>query len=227
MEHCSAIIVAAGSSRRAGFDKLMARLGGRLVLQRSLDVFLASPRVDEVVLVCPQERFDQLDLQQAGAKRVVRVDGGSERHFSVAAGLGALSDGAQYVAIHDGARPLLHPKQLERCIAALSEHPAVASAHPIVDTLKRADDNGRTLGHGVDRSHLWAMETPQIFDLTMLRRAYDKVMSSGSLVTDEVSAMETIGCSTYLVRNPYPNNKITLPEDIAIAEALLPLSVGE
>lgn len=225
MKTCSAIIVAAGTSRRAGFDKLMAVLDGLYVLRRSLDAFLECPAIREIVLVCPEERFVQVmdGLPRAGIP-VRRVDGGSERHFSVSAGLDALQEECPLVAIHDGARPLLRVAHLMKCIEAAGQYGAAASAHPIVDTLKRADDLSFSLFEEIDRSHLWAMETPQVFDLALIREAYKRILASGESVTDEVSALEKMGRSTYLVQNPWPNPKITHPGDLAVAMALRALS---
>ncbi len=220
MVTCSAIIVAAGSSRRAGFDKLMAPLDGTCVLRRSLDVFLECPAICEVVLVCPEDRFAQVMHGLHPGVPVKRVDGGSERHFSVASGLDALTSKCPLVAIHDGARPLLRLEHLMNCIEAAARYGAAASAHPIVDTLKRGDDAHFSRAESIDRNHLWAMETPQVFDLHLIREAYSRVLESGALVTDEVSALECMGRSTYLVQNPWPNPKITLPGDLAIAMAL-------
>ncbi len=218
MPHCAVIIVAAGSSRRAGFDKLMAPLNGKPVLRRTLDAFLACPEVSEIILVTPPERFGA--VMAAGAAPAIpvkRADGGTERHFSVSAGLDALDKQAEWVAVHDGARPLITPAQFSRCLSAAVEHGAAASASPIVDTLKRADANGFT-GEAVSRDNLWAMETPQIFSLPLLRQAYTRVLEAGQLVTDEVSALEFIGHRTKLVSNDTPNPKITLPGDLAQVE---------
>ena len=220
MIDCSAIIVAAGSSRRAGFDKLMALLDGTCVLRRSLEVFLECPLIREVVLVCPEDRFVRVMEGERPGVPVRRVDGGRERCFSVLAGLSALQGESPLVAIHDGARPLLRQEHLMNCIEAASVHGAAASAHPVVDTLKRADDAHFSQAEFIDREHLWAMETPQVFDVALIREAYRHVLETGDLVTDEVSAVEHMGRATFLVQNPWPNPKITLPGDLAMATAL-------
>lgn len=226
MKTCSVILVAAGGAHRAGTDKLLAPLMGKPVLGWCLEVFLASPRVREIVVVCPETRW--LALQNVwnfpipSGMALLRVDGGRERQDSVMAGLKVLSTGSPLVAVHDGARPLLRGEQLERCAAAAEKWGAAASAHPVVDTLKRADEHQTTLPEEkIDREGLWAMETPQVFNAELLKKAYANVQQTGALVTDEVSAVERMGRPVYLVRNQWPNPKITYAEDFAIAEALM------
>ncbi|MCU0797544.1 MAG: 2-C-methyl-D-erythritol 4-phosphate cytidylyltransferase [Akkermansiaceae bacterium] len=215
---CAAVIVASGSSRRMGFDKLAASLAGRPVLRRSVEVFLAMPEFETVIVVCPQDRFDALlaDL----APRLIRVDGGAERHDSVAAGLACVPPGCDFVAVHDGARPLVDPAAIRSCLEAAHEHQAAALAKPVTDTLKRGDERGMSAG-SVPREGLWHMETPQIFQLSLLRDAYTAVRTRGLLVTDEVSALESLGRTTRLVAHDSPNPKITRPADLRIAAALL------
>lgn len=214
-----AIIVAAGSSRRAGFDKLAAPLAGVPVLCRSVQAFAAAG-AECVVLVCPQERWDALrPWEHAGAVPVIRVDGGARRQDSVSAGLAALPAAAQWVAVHDAARPLITPAGIRACLAAAQQGGAAACAHPVVDTLKRADAAAHTLPEPVSRENLWGMETPQIFRTDLLARAYDQVAAQGAEITDEVSAMELLGVPTTLVQVG-PNMKITLPGDLELAELL-------
>ena len=214
-----AVIVAAGSSRRAGFDKLAASLAGVPVLRRSVDAFVAAGAA-AVVVVCPESRWVETGLAAADFPvPVSRVDGGAERQDSVAAGLAALPAGTRMVAVHDGARPLITPQGIAACLTAAEETGAATCAHPVVDTLKRADAAGRSLPEKVSREHLWGMETPQIFDLAMLRRAYACVAEQQLVVTDEVSAVEALGIATRLVQVG-PNLKITLPGDLELAELI-------
>ena len=214
-----AVIVAAGSSRRAGFDKLAALLDGEPVLCRSVRAF-AEAGCDEMVVVCPEERWREVGLNRMTLPcSLRRVDGGAQRQDSVAAGLAALSPGVQWVAVHDGARPLVTPSGILACLRAAEETGAAACAHPVVDTLKRADAQGRSLPEPISREGLWGMETPQIFRLELLRRAYDRVKELSRNVTDEVSAMELMGVPTRLVQTG-PNMKITLPGDLELAEML-------
>ena len=214
-----AVIVAAGSSRRAGFDKLAAPLAGLPVLRRSVDAFVAAGAA-AVVVVCPESRWVETGLASAAFPvPVSRVDGGAERQDSVAAGLAALPAGTRMVAVHDGARPLITPAGIAACMAAAEETGAATCAHPVVDTLKRADAAGRSLPEKVSRENLWGMETPQIFRLELLLQAYDYVKAHGLVVTDEVSAVEALGVPTQLVQGG-ANMKITLPGDLELAELI-------
>jgi 2-C-methyl-D-erythritol 4-phosphate cytidylyltransferase len=213
----SAILVAAGSSRRMGFDKLTSPLAGVPVLRRTLDAFLAAESIAEIVIVCPAERWELLG--GGFPKPVTRVDGGADRQDSVAAGLAALSATAGLVAVHDGARPLVSPEDIDRCVAAAAEHGAAALARRVTETLKRSDTAGFS-AEAVSREQLWFMETPQVFEVPLLREAYQSVGSRGLAVTDEVSALETIGVRVKFVESTRPNPKITTPADLALAEAL-------
>ncbi|MBB5350610.1 2-C-methyl-D-erythritol 4-phosphate cytidylyltransferase [Haloferula luteola] len=213
---CDAIIVASGSSRRMGFDKLAAELAGISVLRRTVAAFLGCPDIQRVVVVCPQDRFDAL-LSDV-ADQVCRVDGGQERHFSVLAGLAEVS--ADQVAVHDGARPLITPSAIRACLTIAQETGAAALARPVTETLKRANEEGFSDG-AVSRENLWNMETPQIFQTGLLRRAYAEVLSRNLLVTDEVSALEALGVPTKLCLSTAPNLKITHPADLHVAGALL------
>ena len=214
-----AVIVAAGSSRRAGFDKLAAHLDGAPVLRRSVDAFVAAGAA-AVVVVCPESRWVETGLAAAAFPvPVSRVDGGAERQDSVAAGLAVLPAGTRMVAVHDGARPLITPEGIRACLAAADETGAAACAHPVVDTLKRADAAGFSLPEKVSRDNLWGMETPQIFRLELLLQAYDFVNAHALVVTDEVSAVEAMGVPTRLVSGGV-NLKITLPGDLELAELI-------
>lgn len=224
MKGCAAIIVAAGSSRRAGFDKLLAPLHGVKVLERSIRAFAGCREITEIVVVCPEERFRAINAADMETEvPVTRVDGGSERHESVKNGLAALLYTPELVAVHDGARPLITVEQISRCIQTARECGAAASAHPVTDTLKRANEERFTLPEQVDREGLWCMETPQVFQYQLLLDAYAAVTERNMKVTDEVTALQLIGHPTRLVHNHGPNPKITWPEDISCAEILLEL----
>lgn len=222
----SAIIVAAGSGTRMGFDKLLAKLRGQPVILHTLRAFQACAEIDEIIVVASPDRTDvirRLAFEEEFNKLRAYVPGGAERHLSVWAGLQALDPGADFVAVHDGARPLIQPSQISRCLARARETGAAASARPVSETLKRADAEGKVSG-GVDRTGLWIMETPQVFERTLLTGAYEAVRRDGMAVTDEVSALGHIGQDVWLVDNPTPNPKITWPPDLALAERLLALA---
>ena len=222
-----AIIVAAGSSRRMGFDKLTAELHGAPVVAHSLRAFERCEAVGEIILVAREDRlgeFEQLARQHGISKLACVLAGGSERHFSVAKGLEAARSRAgqgEYVAVHDAARPLITPAAISACLeTAKSGGGAAACAAPVADTLKRVDAEGR-VAESVDRTRLWAMQTPQIFRLSLLLRAYESVLARGELVTDEVSAVQSLGVRVALYQNDEPNFKITLQRDLHLARLVL------
>jgi 2-C-methyl-D-erythritol 4-phosphate cytidylyltransferase len=200
-----------------GFDKLASPLDGTPVLRRTLEAFLAVESISEIVIVCPAERWESLG-DEPFSKPVRRVDGGADRQSSVAAGLAEIS--TAYVAVHDGARPLISPADISHCVSAAREHGAAALARRVTETLKRSDvDDFSTAA--VSRENLWLMETPQVFEISLLREAYAAVTAQGLIVTDEVSALETTGTRVKLIESTKPNLKITTPADLALAEALL------
>lgn len=219
----SAVIVAAGSSRRMGFDKLLADLNGETVLVRSLLAFQACPDVSEIRVVTNPEKNDGI-LEAVDrlhiSKFVECVEGGAERHLSVSAGLDRVSEACKLVAVHDGARPLITPEAISQCAEVAQQTGAATLAHRIADTLKRGNDSNEVCD-SVSRENLWAMETPQIFDVNLLQQAYSSVLETGELVTDEVSAIESIGRSVSLVENKEPNTKITVPGDLVVARAVV------
>ena len=219
----SAIIVAGGSSQRMGFDKLLALLGDKPVLAHTLDAFERAGCVDEIILVARGERVAELrELVRQGEFKKVRdvVAGGTHRQDSVRAGLERLDPETRYVAVHDAARPLVMPEQIERVFALARHHGAAALAVPITDTLKRADENRFVTG-GVAREGLYAMQTPQIFSRELLVDAYAGVVAKNLSVTDEVSAVEQLGAKVLLVPNEEFNVKITYPRDLLLAQAAL------
>ncbi|MBC8127430.1 MAG: 2-C-methyl-D-erythritol 4-phosphate cytidylyltransferase [Gloeobacteraceae cyanobacterium ES-bin-144] len=216
---CAAIIVAAGSSRRMGFDKLSAPLGGIPVLRRTLEAFLAADSIHSIVLVCPEERWRLLEGMNF-TKPVVRVDGGENRQDSVASGLAALDSSTRFVAVHDGARPLVSPDDIGQCIFAALTYRAVALARRVTETMKRSDDFDFSM-ETVSRDNLWCMETPQVFEVGLLKEAYSSVSASGLTVTDEVSAIQQTGARVKFIQSLHPNLKITTPADLLLAEALL------
>ena len=214
---CCAILVAAGTSRRMGFDKLSAPLAGVPVLRRTLDAFLAAASIAEIVVVCPEDRWRNLS-PAAFPKPVIRVDGGADRQHSVAAGLAATR--CPWVAVHDGARPLLPPAEIDRCVAQATAHRAAALARRVSETLKKSDDDGFCAA-SLPRENLWFMETPQVFARDLLETACAAVASRGLTVTDDVSAIQAIGGRVKFVESAHPNLKITTPADLSLAEALL------
>ncbi len=215
----SAIIVAAGSSRRMGFNKLLATLCGEPVLRRSLGAFQKCAAIDEIIVVTSEALLMEVEVWRMGGldKITQIIAGGAERHFSVHAGLQALNPACDIVAVHDGARPLISVSQITRCIEAARTQSAVACARPMTETLKRCDGVGR-ITDSIDRANAWIMETPQVFQRDLLVRAYEAVIRDSLLVTDEVSAVQHLGAPVFVVENTEPNPKITFPADILLAQ---------
>ena len=221
----SAIVVAAGTSQRMGFDKLTAKLAGCPVFIRTLQRFEICSDVKEIILVVHPDRLKQFGSLVAdfGLSKVNRVvAGGEQRHLSVAAGLQATSPAADLIAVHDGARPLISPDVISLAIREASACGAVSVAAPIVETLKRADEEQRVVG-SVERVGLWTTQTPQVFRREWLIRAYELVLAGGIPVTDEVSAIQTAGFPVKLLTNPGWNLKITYPRDLDLAQILFNL----
>jgi 2-C-methyl-D-erythritol 4-phosphate cytidylyltransferase len=219
----SAIIVAAGSSRRMGFDKLFATIAGRPVIAHSLIAFDLAESVNEIIVVALKDRHRDIEKLVHGEnlKKVhAIVRGGEHRHDSVRAGLEGVSASAQYIAVHDAARPLITPQQIERVFQKCRQEAAATLAEPVRDTVKRADIDLRVTER-VDRHHLYAMQTPQIFERKILEKAYRAVTEQKLLVTDEVSALELTGHKVALVMNEEFNFKITYPRDLPLAEFVL------
>ena len=219
-----AILVAAGSSRRMGFDKLTADLAGKPVVAYALLAFEACASVERIVLVTREERvveFEALCQKYELAKLTSVVPGGAERHLSVWNGMGAAkAKSGDYLAVHDAARPLITPAAIQACLAKAIHHGASSCATPVEDTLKRATADGVVTG-GLERDHLWAMQTPQIFQAELLERAYRQVLRTGEAVTDEVSAVHRLGVSVVLTRVEEPNFKITHPRDLDLARLII------
>jgi 2-C-methyl-D-erythritol 4-phosphate cytidylyltransferase len=219
----TAIIVAAGSSQRMGFDKIFAVLANKPVVAHSIDAFECTSAVTEIILVGREERLQELtDMVRAQKFKKVRkiVPGGERRQDSVRAGLNEIGNEIEFVAVHDSARPLVRPKQIEQVFEICRKHGAAALAEPVKDTLKRVTDDGFISG-SVEREKMYALQTPQIFAREVLMKAYDSVFLQKIVVTDETSAVERIGHKVAIVSNDDFNFKITFPKDLMLARAIL------
>jgi len=220
----SAIIVAAGSSSRMdGVDKQRYPLGDIPVVARSIREFHENHMIAEIVLVCRESDIQTYwSLMRAhGFSRVRQiVSGGDERQDSVFRGIEVCDANAEYFAIHDGARPLVSAEIIEDCIAAAIEHGAAAAGVPVKDTIKVASPEG-FINSTPDRRGLFAIQTPQIFESKLYRRAMDAARRENRIYTDDCQLIESIGHPVFISRGDYANIKITTPEDIAVAEALI------
>ena len=155
-----------------GFDKLSAPLHGIPILAHTIAAFMDCPEIHEIILVAPPERLSLLQ-EKTFSKPLTRIDGGTERHLSVAAGLTAVSPEATFIAVHDAARPLTSPTDLLATLTAAKKHRAASLARRVTETLKRTDEQDFTQSP-VPRENLWFIETPQIFEAPLLRAAYQQ-----------------------------------------------------
>ena len=219
---CSAVVPAAGSSTRMGQDKLLLPLGEQPVLLHTLRALELCPYITEIVVVTREELIVPIgQLCRDAALEKVRnvIVGGATRSHSVLAGLGELSQDAELAAIHDGARPLVSQAVLEAVIRRASECGAAAPAVPVKDTVKRARDGLVTAT--LDRAELRAVQTPQVFQVDLIKTALQKALEDGAELTDDCAAVERLGIGVALTEGDYCNLKLTTPEDLAVAEALL------
>jgi len=221
LKKCGAVIVAAGSaSRMGGIDKVMAPLGGEPMIARTVRNFQECDAVSEIVVVTRPDLIEGIEryCMRYPKLRAV-VAGGKTRQESVSLGLDALSDGMKLAAIHDGARPFAAWQLIDRCIRAANTYSAAAPAIPVKDTIKVVE--GRIVKSTPDRSTLYAVQTPQVFDYDLLRGALTKAEQDGAQVTDDCSAVERMGMSVKIVEGDERNIKITTPLDLKIAQLLL------
>ncbi len=218
----TAIIVAAGSSERMGFDKLFALVSGKPIIAHTIAAFERTSCVEEIILVGRADGLGELQKiigQPTKVKQIVA--GGAERSDSVRAGLDHLNLKSDIVAVHDAARPMITPEKITRVFdVCRTTGGAAALAEPINDTLKRADLD-LAVKESVDRNGVYAMQTPQVFARKLLEEAYRLVAKKNVSVTDEVSAVELLGCKVVLVPNHDFNFKITYPRDLPLAEFVL------
>lgn len=221
----SAVIVAAGKGTRMGpnVDKLFLELNGRPVVAHTWQRFEETACIDEIVLVVRdgmQSTFAELGALYKFRKKFRLVHGGKERQDSVWNGLAAVSPGTEIVAIQDAARPCTSPALIAATVDAARETGAAVAAQPVTDTIKESAD-GRFVERTLDRSRLWAVQTPQTFQLEVIRRALSEVRQKGLLVTDDTAACELINQPVRLVASSEPNPKVTRPEDLAFVEVVL------
>jgi 2-C-methyl-D-erythritol 4-phosphate cytidylyltransferase len=217
-DEAGAVIVAAGSSRRmGGFDKLLAPLAGRTVLEHSIAAFVEHPSVGQIVVVASetnQAAIEALVEDVAPEARVVL--GGARRRDSVRAGLGALTR-CEFVLVHDGARPLVTAAMIDAALAGAREKDAAICAIQVSDTVKQVDNYGfsrRTM----ERDGLMLAQTPQAFRLELLLRAHAAYADD---VTDDAMLIELMGLPVRIVAGSPRNLKVTTPDDLVLAEALL------
>lgn len=218
-----AALLAAGNSTRMGGSrsKVLEELGGRPALCRSLEVLDRCPLIGEICLVCrEQDRADMLPLTSGLNTPVRVVPGGAQRQDSVEQGVEALTGPWEYVAIHDGARPLVTEEVLAAVCRDAMAYGAATAAVPSKDTCKLADEAGFVAATPA-RDRLWAVQTPQAFSLALYREALGKARAAGQSYTDDCQLIEAAGGKVKLTMGDYRNIKLTTPEDLLAARAYL------
>ena len=218
-----AILVAAGRGARMGRDKLFLDVAGKPVIAHTWGRFDEAKSIDEIVVVVRagmEKKFAALAKKYKFRKKFQIVTGGAERQDSVWAGLEAAPAEAEIVAVHDAARPCVNSDLIAATVKYAEETGAAVAAHPVTDTIKESAD-GRLIQKTLDRSQLWAMETPQTFRLDVIRRAIAAARAKKMRFTDDTASCELIGQPVRLVSSIAPNPKVTVPGDLLFVETLL------
>lgn len=226
MEKYTAIVLAAGVGKRMNskIQKQYMLLGGKPVLFYALDAFEKS-RVDEIILVVGKGEIEYCRkeiVEKYKFHKVTKiVEGGKERYHSVYEGLKAM-DTADYVLIHDGARPFLNQQILKRTMEAVKQYQACVVGMPVKDTIKITTEDGFSK-ETPERKHVWMIQTPQCFSYPLIFDAYEKMLrNEDATITDDAMVLEKVkGLPVKMVEGSYRNIKITTPEDLLVAEAYL------
>lgn len=221
LKACGAVIVAAGTaSRMGGIDKVMAPIGGEPMIVRTVRAFQNCDAIKQIVIVTRQDLIVPIsDLCHEFDKVQSVMVGGKSRQESVEIGLQALPGDMKLVAVQDGARPLITDAVIDRTVRAAHTYGAAAPAIPVKDTIKTV--KGGIVTSTPNRSALRAVQTPQVFDVDLLKGALKKAKDEGAEVTDDCSAVERMGMSVKIVEGDERNLKVTTPLDLKIAEILL------
>ena len=221
LQYCGAVIVAAGSaSRMGGIDKVMAPLDGEPMIVRTVRAFQNSDCIREIVVVTRPDLIVRVMDLCAGFEKVKAViAGGADRQESVENGFRALSSKVRLVAVHDGARPLITNAVIDRTVRAAHAYGAAAPGVPVKDTIKIVRDG--VVKETPDRSALQAIQTPQVFDVHLLKAALQKARADKAAITDDCSAVERIGMSVKIVEGDERNIKVTTPIDLKTAALFL------
>lgn len=220
----SAIIVAAGSSTRMGkLDKMFAEIDGVPVIVRTLTAFEKSDVIGEIIVSTKKdsvELIESLAVSNGITKLTHIVTGGETRQKSVLNALGVVDENADYIAIHDGARPLVSLETIQKAVETAFEFNACSVAVRVKDTIKVTDENGFVTATP-DRSTLWAVQTPQVFSKKVYLDAVNTLGDKASDCTDDCMLVEATGVRVKLVEGSYSNIKITTPEDVLSANAFV------
>lgn len=221
---CAALVAAAGSSSRmGGINKLLEPLDGIPVLVRTLTALERAQRVDSIVIATREEDLitvSQLCKTYGITKCTKVIRGGEDREHSVLLAALEAEPDTELLAVQDGARPLVSPVLIDRVIEAAQRCGAAAPAIPVKDTIKTVREDG-AVEETLERSRLRAVQTPQVFEASLLKAALQAALEEGAVLTDDCSAVERLGKVVYLIEGEETNLKITTPTDLILAEALL------
>ena len=220
---CAAVIVAAGSAKRMqGADKIMTELCGEPLIVHTLRAFQQNDDIQEIILVTREDLLQPLS-ELCVSKKLSKVKiicrGGETRAASVQAGLDRVSKECGFVAIHDGARPLVSQAVIHDAVRKAAKFNAAAPAIPVKDTIKVV--HGGVVESTPDRSALYAVQTPQVFSLELYKAALDRAIAEKKEITDDCSAAEQFGVNVVITPGSDENLKVTTPTDLILAEAIL------
>ena len=215
-----AVILGAGNSTRMKTEKskLLLKINGQTVIERSVNAFLNISDIDEIIVVARQQDIEVFS-SILDDERISFVVGGATRQESVYNAIQTI-DEAELIAIHDGARPLIREEDIENTIRQAKEYSAAAVGVPVKDTIKIIDDDNFVV-ETPNRSNLFAVQTPQIFDFGLYKQIMDKAVEQGRDYTDDCQLAENSGVKVKMVAGSYTNIKITTPDDIPVAESIL------
>ncbi len=222
----AAVIVSAGKGHRLAGEKKkqFLLLAGKPVLCHTLDKFETCPSIDSIQLVVGQEDMDytlRAIVEDHGYRKVSQiVPGGKLRQESVKNGIDALSRDVDIVVVHDGVRPFVTREMIEESIQAARRFKAAVAAVPVKETIKVVGPD-RTVLKTLDRESLWRIQTPQTFQVEVIKEAFRRAAEDGFIGTDDASLVERIGINVYILPGSYNNIKITTPEDLILANLIL------
>lgn len=218
-----AIIVAGGRGVRMGRDKLFLKVAGKPLVVHTWKRFEETKDIDEIIIVVRagmEKKYQALAKKFEFEKPFKIVAGGAARQDSVWNGLEALPEEAEIVVVHDAARPCVSRELIATTIKRAEETGAAVAAHPVTDTIKESAD-GRWIQQTLDRSKLWAVETPQTFRVDVIRRAIAAARAKKLVLTDDTASCELISQPVRMVSSVAPNPKVTVPGDLPVVESLL------
>jgi 2-C-methyl-D-erythritol 4-phosphate cytidylyltransferase len=225
--HTTALVLAAGAGRRIGGNtaKVFLPLAGRPLLLRTLDRVFSARSIEQVVLVVAAsevarcEALLRADAALRGRPWLLQI-GGATRQQSAKRGLAKIGSDIDIVMIHDGARPLVSASLIDRCVEAVAEKGAVAVGLPVRDTIKMVSED-RRIQSTPERSSLWEIQTPQVFKRELIVDAHERAERDGVEVTDDAMLVERLGKPVFIIDGERTNLKVTVPEDVWLAESLI------